>query len=151
MGCPGDYVVETKDLIARWEMQEDSDDMSICGDLFDLLDEGDTRPGPAVEVSLLIGEDECGVEDVSGILKMRRLWAQNKNGVVEEVFEGYLKVDIHFNMLLQHRVNAGRRKDHGEPEKAYEYPFWAVRARTRADGTVIGVEDLKVGDGCESD
>ncbi|VDC04184.1 unnamed protein product [Peniophora sp. CBMAI 1063] len=150
-GCPGDYVVEAIDKIARWEITEDSKEMEICGGAFDLEEDGDTRPGPATEVTLSLGEEGCGIEDASGVLKMRRLWAREKKGDIEEVFEGYLKVGIYFNVLLKHRFYAGERKIGDGPDKPYVYSFWAIRSRKRADGTVIGPNDLKVGDGDESE
>ncbi|KZV64209.1 hypothetical protein PENSPDRAFT_757424 [Peniophora sp. CONT] len=149
-GCPGNFVVRRVNQIALWKIQ--GKEMDLYGDTFDIEESGDTRPGPAVEVSIRVGRDECGVESTSGgTFKMRRLWAQNKGGALEEVFEGYANVGITFNVLMKHRFYAGERKTHNGPDKEYKFTFWAVRSRKLADGTVIGVKDLKIGDGDESE
>ena len=144
-GCPGDFVITATEAIPSWEIKDL--EMAVHGDDFG-LEGGDTRPGPAVQVSLDVSEGKRGAEKVKGIFKMRRLWAQNKSGALEEVFEGILDVGIFTNTALQH---TGKKKTQDRPDTTYLFSFWAIRARKRADGTVIGVKDLKVEDGDEDE
>jgi hypothetical protein len=89
-----------------------------------------SAPGPGISAKTSLPHQSCGINSSKGVFKMKRVWAKiTPGGVLQELFEGFFSFSVSFGPLY-------KKAGHGNGAK-YKYAFWAIRASTAGDGTVM--------------
>jgi hypothetical protein len=86
-----------------------------------LRGEGASLTASGVEVRMALAEEQCFVDSSTGVLKLRRVWAEKgaDDADAKELFEGF------FEFTVNHSAVYARK---GFDRKAqYSAGFWAVR------------------------
>lgn len=78
----------------------------------------------------------CGIKSAKGVFKIKRVWENEQDGSVKELFEGFFSFSVCYDSMY-------RKAGHGNGAK-YKFAFWGVRAMKDNTGKEIGLGPSKI-------
>lgn len=94
-----------------------------------------STPGPGLVAHTGLSPN-FGIKNAKGIFKIKRIWAQEQDGLVKELFEGFFSFSVSYDSTY-------RKADHSNGS-VYKFAFWGVRAMKDNTGKEIGLGPRKI-------
>ncbi|KAF8555423.1 hypothetical protein OG21DRAFT_1570676 [Imleria badia] len=80
----------------------------------------------------------CGIKSSKGVFKIKRVWANEQDGVVKEFFEGFFSFSVCYDSMY-------RKAGHGNGATGkFKFAFWGVRTMKDNTSKEIGLGPTKL-------